>query len=218
MQIRRQSELGQGMTADIWLCEAPHSTEYQLPFLSCLRNDRTLFMEHLRAIQPLQQANELGLPFDPALMPDKLFWGRNGRFNSKLPPLFHNAFTYLRADVANVVLQHDLGDGALRAMEMYQNDTVSALGETVHAIVIGNAQETLDCGLSQLEPHPNEENRFILPLSTAGKQFRARPGFEPFHDIWADPRVSEGFFLSGRLVEALAGIASPKQLALLPVS
>lgn len=206
------------MSTDIWLCEAPHSTAYQLPFLSCLRNDRTKFMEHLRAIQPLQQANELGVPFDPEIMPDKLFWGRNGRFNDTLPPIFHNGFTYLRADVAELVERCDLGAAALRGMALYQNDGVTPVGQTVYAIVIGNGKETLDYGASQLEAHPNEEGRFVLPLSTMGKRFKLRAGFAPIADIWADPRVSEGFFLSGRLVEALAGIATPKQLALLPVS
>ncbi|AXI41200.1 hypothetical protein [Sulfitobacter sp. SK011] len=206
------------MNSKIWICEAPHSTEYQLPFMSFLRTDRAKFMQHLQAIQPLQQANDLGLPFDAELIPDKLYWGRKGRFEKELPPLFHNAFTYLRADVAGIFRKYAMGQGRLREIELFQNDTTTPVNQKVFALVVGNAQETLDYVASDLEVHRNQAGRFILPLSTQGKTFMVRSGFEAAADIWVDPYVSEGFFLSDRLVQALLDIANPNAYGLVPVS
>ena len=205
------------VNSKIWICEAPHSIEYQLPFLSCLQDDRTKFMQHLQDIQPLQQANDLGLPFDAELIPDKLYWGRKGRYKGELPPLFHNAFTYLRADVADIFRKYALGQGGLRTIELFQSDSTPIANQKVFALVLGNARETLDYEASDLEVHRNQKGRLILPLSTQGKAFKVRSGFEVATDLWVDPYVSEGFFLSDRLVQALLKIASPKALGLLPV-
>lgn len=209
------------MRNSIWACDA-------LVFPSLIRgfwadlddgSPRVFTAEEQLAIC---MANEKGESLPRKSFPERAYWCRPKKSTPDLPPIMHSSFIFMRGDVVEIIEKFDLGGGALYSVELYENDKVTKIDVDYYCLNIGNKKDTLlvekSAGLYSDEM--NMPGIYSLPVGITAennRQIVVDKSALKGPDIWADPKVWQSFFLSGRLAERLVdcGYEEAMQLRML---
>lgn len=144
----------------------------------------------------LDKRNASGEPMGPEFFPNEA-WATpdtNEREYRTLPNLFYGGgFWFVSAKAAAVFRAHDLGDGALHPVDVYDKDRKTPLGDGWFCINFGNKKPALLA----------ERCAYIRPASGGGWRVNASLKDDEYAvstaalhgpDIWVDPQLRSGFF------------------------
>lgn len=193
------------MTADfVWLSTAMKDPSQIRPFTNDLTdNDGTGYLT-----VDTNKRNNAGEPLGPEAFP-KVIWGcaeRGAKTFGKLPDLFIGyGYWVVSERCADVLRQFDLGQGALYPVKVMQKDKVTPIGD--HAwfcINFGNTKRAFVREASDPNGFGSDIGGKASPWSfIKDEQCAVSTSALSGPDIWIDPTIDEGLFVSGALGNAL---------------
>lgn len=163
-------------------------------------------MELLRKGADLLKRMQRGEPFAAGEIERDRHHSNNWPFEETLPPVILFGWVALHRDVAAVFSRFDPGQGRLHPIRLIDNDRRKVISEDYSILTPGNAADTLDLDRSTSVKRQQFLDKQFYIHETVPKPgtFVLRPGFGMGPDFWVDSRVFNAFFLSDRLVAALA--------------
>ncbi|MBY4894413.1 hypothetical protein KUL25_16780 [Rhodobacteraceae bacterium N5(2021)] len=205
------------MTERIWFCDVPRSTSALIGFAAAASDDPDR-LEVSKRLKPIFTANWRGEKVSEGDVPDKLYYRQPGRFRKPVPPVFVNGFTYLRADVAEILRAHDMGQAALFAVNLFQNDKVTPVEGDVFTLNVANSKPTIDPESFGLRRFVPGQDWYVLPRDLPARHgnFTAPRSTLEGPDLWVDPRIVQTMFFSDRLVQSLKAAKLHRQFDLYP--
>jgi hypothetical protein len=197
------------MTAHVWIsaCRAD-STLIKMVTADIVEND---FETAVKASR-MQKAGDVV----PVHMLPKVIWvdKRKGRINS-FPAFFNgNGYWIVSRKAADIISMFDLGDGGLYPVQIFQSDRTTPVEGEFLCLNVG-AQKT--AFLPEQSPRAfkrPELEEWSLPSAPKDDVFHVSAAALRGSEVWWDPRVRSGFFLSEALGAALkkAGMAKAFRL------
>jgi hypothetical protein len=141
----------------------------------------------------------------PVHMLPKVIWvdKGKGRINS-FPAFFYgNGYWIVSRKAADIISQFDLGDGGLYPVKIFQSDRKTPVEGEFLCLNVGAQKLAF---LPEQSPpafkQPDLE-RWTLPSAPKDDVFHVSAAVLRGPDVWWDPRVRSGFFLSEALGAAL---------------
>jgi hypothetical protein len=148
--------------------------------------------------------NAAGEPLEPALFPSTFFPGASLKGTLKRMPHFFKGSGFWAVDkpVADVLRQFDMGKGALYPVKIFQKDRVTQFEGEYFCVNFGNVKRAF---LPELSPNTMEfpQERRILSFVPTDNEVAVSNAALIGPDLWVDPKLFKGFFISGRLRTAL---------------
>ncbi len=195
------------MDAEIWVSEAPLRSENVKLTLSNLVPAEGNFDESFRLAKRSAEENMLGTPLSEDNFPKHIYSDSTSKGKKQtFGDIFVARKFLVISDAAARVLQaFDLGCGALYPVRLTGSDKETPQGEGWHCLNFGNAKETIipeqPIGLMRVD-NP-DRTLFVLGGYMKPGQLAVQRGALAGPDIWVDPRMLLGFFVSGRLASAI---------------
>lgn len=167
--------------------------------------------ENLTTDSPIVLASNLhrnGLPYDETAFEPRAKWDKSrGGYSKTLPHVFKcNAFTVVSAKVHEVFVAHDMGMARFRPLQLYQTDGATLCSNPLYLLNFGAQKQAMSVADAPgLQPAFTQGDVRKLPfleqrmddLVVLTRQ--ALTGA----DLWTDPLLYRGFFVSDRLHDAM---------------
>jgi hypothetical protein len=140
--------------------------------------------------------------------PQRLYWSGKCAYPGPLKPLsvLAGRFLILRADIAAIFRQHDLGDAALLPVTLLDGDQTTLIAQDALVLVPGTFRRTVD----HASPHLSK-NRYARPprfslLDEPDQlaQVKLLPQANDGLALWWDDTIQHALFLRGHLVRELS--------------
>ena len=148
----------------------------------------------------------------PDIVPSKYFWPYvNGEIKPPADGLFKAAGNLMvTKKCAEIMRPFDFGDGYLHECWFYQNDQTTKLPDPYYALVFGASKTALIPDRSTARPNSYNDKLWDIVIDPKYGDAVVSSDALTGADIWIDPTVSLGFFVSGALYDALktAGFAN----------
>ncbi len=206
------------MTDRVWACTGQRNSELTRGFWTHVQGEERPPGFSMGEEADTFRRNERGEPLPASRFPQRLYVRRPVRTKKSVLPYAHSGHHFLSGEAAAIVAAHDLGQGALHRATLFDNDKTTVLSEDLHLLAIGNAKRTIWIERSpDLERIYPDEEFYRLPYEATRTAVLARPEALEGPDLWADPQVRGGFFLSDRLGQALVVAKLKRALRLRPV-
>jgi hypothetical protein len=187
----------------VWLSVAMHDPRHLRPLTHSF-SDSEAWMNFAR---DCRRRNDAGEPLGPDCFPEMIFPSEYAKGDCKsLPDLFFaGSFWAVSLRCADVLRQFDFGHGALYSVKVTQKDKVTPIGDHEWFCVnFGNVKRAF------LREHsdPIQFRRAIAARPTFSStiedgQCAVSSAVLEGPDIWIDPDIDRGIFLSGSLGNAL---------------
>lgn len=187
-------------TDKIWISRAMMDST----IITAFRPDETIWSSE--KIIDTRKRNTAGEPLSEEFFPTELHGKYHDYFFSEKLPDICTAGPYwiVSEPVAEVFRQFDLGESALYPVKMLQHDRETPVEGTYFHLNFGN---TKDAFLPEhsLKPRKIYSHSDIWRVRGVPKDgdVAVRATALKGADIWLDPRLRDGLFLSDRLVQAL---------------
>jgi hypothetical protein len=141
----------------------------------------------------------------PVEMLPQMFWEKNSnRTPRKLPNFFvGNGNWIVSRKAADIISKFDLGDGGLYPVEIFQSDRKTPVEGEFLCLNVGAQKSAF---LPEQSPRAFKQpdlERWTLPSAPKDDVFHVSAAALRGPDVWWDPRVRSGFFLSEALGAAL---------------
>lgn len=138
----------------------------------------------------------------PELLPQRAIEDR-GRSGRSLPALFMvNGFLCVTDKAAQVLRDHDLGQGGLYPLELFRSDGQTPIAGKFWALNFGEKKSALNLAESKgLERAP--QDRFKPSLLIEPEDVAVTAAAFQGAGIWGDEKLDRGFFVSPKLAKAL---------------
>jgi hypothetical protein len=157
----------------------------------------------------------------PVHMLPKQIWVDKGRSRIKgLPAFFYgNGYWIVSRKAADILSRFNLGDGGLYPVQMFQSDRTTPVDGEFLCLNLGAQKSAF---LPEKSPRAFQRpglEVWSLPSSEKDDVLHVRASAIDGPDVWRDPRVRSGFFVSEALGGALkkAGMAKAFRLYRCPV-
>lgn len=186
------------MSDNSWFCRSIGHPSRLRPFT----NDRAV--DEVRLIAA-QRANYAGDVMNEADYPEAIWVSGPGtKPFVRLPDFFYGfGFWAVSAPCADVLRQFDLGLGRLAPVNVFQKDRATPVGENPwYCWNFGNKKSCLLAEDSKnLEPFPGD--RWIIRATLIDNDLALSAAARQSPDVWIDPKLVDGLFVSDRLGQAL---------------
>lgn len=189
------------MAGHIWFADAQRKSQ-----LSCgahvLGREQYAGPDYTKALSAMEQH---GVVPSADAIPQTCFWPyRDGALKPPKSGLFlaggHVAVT---ADCAEVMRSFDLGDGGFRPIELRQNDGTTRVAGDYFLLIFGARKRALVTVSSPGAPDMYAPDLWSLRPDLRHGEVAVSATALDGPDLWVDPTLSRGFFLSGRLADTL---------------
>ena len=208
------------MDQHVWISDLFQQSDLVIMFNSDIAEENTE-----QAIEALKLL-KAGKPVSSDLCPRKV-WNDKGRKEpARLPDLsIINGYPIISERSAAVLRQHDLGEGAIFAIEgAYQSDRATRIAGDYFCWVFGNQKSAfLPHESSDKQPFgvkvDGEYVRWNLPILPRDNGLAVSTAALDGPDVWVDPLLFKSVFLSDPLGDALdqAGLGKAFRLFRCPV-
>jgi hypothetical protein len=185
---------------EVWISEAPMRSEnVKLTFHSFVTQDK-VFDERFEFADASMKRNEAGEPLGPEHFPEHVYSNCTSQAAKQtFSDLFiSRGYIVVSEAAARILRGIDLGAGALYPVRVTLADQQTPVGEGWYCLNFGNVQQSVvreeSRGLMQARPGV----WLLSAYRKAGDVAVSRDVIDG-PDIWVDPRVVGGFFVSGRL-------------------
>ena len=200
----------------VYVSDAPTNSSLSRPLVAGILSDFVPGGENddatVRATENVKQ-HQSGHTIDPDELPSTFYARYPDKKQGRLPHLFMaNGFWCVSARCAEVLSRFDLGPGGTRPIQAFQHDRTTPI-EGQYAVLNFGAHKTAlvaeaSPGVRQPEP---DVAKWRLRLRLNDGQVAASPTALGGPDLWFDPTLRNGFFVSAALADALkkARVATP---------
>ena len=181
-------------------------------WVSAACHDRTLikFFNADVTLEDLARAAELNRRHDrgEALSPDefpKAFYGKlRHKTYERQPNLFvAGGFWCVSAACADVLRRFDLRPGSLFPVRLFQHDRATPVEGEYFGLGFGAVKQALLPEQSRADQETILVNKWTLAPKPADDDLAVAPAALEGADLWMDPKLFRGFFVSDRLAQAL---------------
>ena len=159
------------------------------------------------------RAHKDGQRVDPDNLPRTFYADYPDKTQGRLPHLFKaNGFWCVSARCAEVLSRFDLGAGGTQPIRAFQHDRTTPIDGQYAVLNFGarkNALVAEECARIE-RPYPKHE-LWELPIVPKDNEIAVSPTALGGQDLWVDPRLRNGFFVSAPLADALrkTGVGHP---------
>ena len=163
-----------------------------------------LLMDNHSSID-FDKRNASGEPLGPEFFPSEA-WAvpdANEREYKVLPNLFYGGgFWFVSAKAATVLRAHELGNGALYPVNVYDKDRETPLGDGWFCINFGNRKSAFLIEHAQ-RTRPQVGGKSPVFATLKDDEFAVSTAALAGPDVWVDPQLWDSIFFSERLGKAL---------------
>ena len=157
-------------------------------------------------------ANSTGQPLGSEYFPSEIFVAKGAKKNYEtLPELFFaGSYWVVSGEVADIMLQFDLGHTNLYPTKVFRKDRKTPIGDRWFCINFGNVKKAYVSGGEDHTPHIKKpEIHHVTPIMLKDDMFILNAEALKGPAIWVDPQIRDTFFVSDGLAKALkaAGLA-----------
>lgn len=183
----------------VWFSRTMGHPSTLRPFTNDLSSDED-------RIIAIQRKNNAGEVLNDDEFPEGI-WGcaeRGAKTFGKLPDFFYgDGYWVVSEPCAEVLRQVNLGSGRLRSVKVFQKDRVTLIGDhDWFCLNFGNKKTCFVAEQSRsIKPFP--QGRWIECGKIVDNDIAVSRQALDGPDIWIDPRLLDGLFLSDRLARAL---------------
>lgn len=164
-----------------------------------------LFEDDANKASETTKQNEKGIPLPADLFPKEIFVMYKGKRYKKLPAIFNaSGFWVVSSACADVLRQFDLGDGALYPTKLFQHDRTTPVEGEYFCLNFGNQKQAVvpEYSPKLKKPYPSKDLWRLPTVLDNGDVAVTKTALEG-PDLWVDPQIWGGLFLSNPLVQAL---------------
>ncbi|WP_157033336.1 hypothetical protein [Loktanella sp. S4079] len=191
------------MTDHIWMCDAQRHTQFVRGFSADLDDGEPQVFSRQEKDDTFSK-NDMGIPLARDRFPEKVYWRNKWKFDKSLPQFFHSGFIFINEKAANILRDHDLGQGALYPVDLFENDRVTPIEANILTLCIGNQKDTVLLDQSENMKRLWPRHDFFSPqLWVEDDNIVVDRSCLEGPDLWADPKIKFVFFMSDRLGQAL---------------
>ena len=149
--------------------------------------------------------NKDGETLTASRFPSEFFVKRSGKSFRSFPEIFNaGGFWVVTGRTAEVLRQFDLGQTSLYPTKFFKYDRKTPFERDFFCINFGEKKDAFVPELSTAEKKPwMDTDIWKRPVYPKDDQLVLSPAALEGVDLWMDPRLWEGLFLSDRLVSAL---------------
>lgn len=185
------------MSNAVWVSDAHGDTRLIKPFDSALR-----FSDFERALQTARRYNR-NEALAPGEFPDTYYGKYRNRRMPRQPDLFlAGGFWCVSAACADVLRRFDLRPGGLHPVRLFQNDRETPVEGEYFGLGFGAVKHALLPDQSKMDCREMSE-RWSLRSTAEDDDVAVTPAVLEAADLWTDPKLFLGFFVSDRLAQAL---------------
>jgi len=193
---------------EIWVSEAPlRSENSKVTFNSFVPVDETFDESYYFAKQSCQK-NASGEKLTQENFPEHIYSNKTskGRKQEFRDFFFARGYNVISKKAADVLRNFELGNCTLFPVKISKSDMVTPAGEGWFCLNYGNIKNTIvpatPIGMMPI-PNVDKKDLFIIGGYLKDDQLSVLSSAADGPDIWVDPRMLSGFFVSGRLADAI---------------
>ncbi len=207
------------MSDKVWVSYGPRDSTVIRGFWAALREEEPPESAAFKERLEIMSRNDRGEPLSAAMFASRFYHVNPWIFKKSIIPYMCSGTHFVRADAAEILRQHDMGQGSLYPCSFYEHDKTRLVTDQVFCLNFGNHKDTVILNKSKVEEIYVGAKLYNPPYPPInGNEIVVRKSACSGPDIWVDPKMDRVFFVSDRLAKALQAAKLGRAFRLYPCS